>query len=192
MNAAEVYAGSDGDLTRQFYERLQTFGPIGFIAVNLFRASKASARAKVYRGKPGRGQPSYRRLAYDRKSWAMDNLCQALQKHADPLGIGWGWKPDPSVPFGDESSWVLYVDLPTGRLDRSRLDSAINLDRELIVLEEMLQNDRCLPVSQISFHSPTRGKGPGYPGDWDRTHQSAERIVSFCDAILGTERKLAL
>jgi hypothetical protein len=41
-----------------------------------------------------------------------------------------------------------------------------------------------LPNGQCSFHSPTRGKGPCYPGDWDRQHASEERILAFCDAVM--------
>lgn len=40
-----------------------------------------------------------------------------------------------------------------------------------------------LPQGQVSFHSPARGDGPDYPGDWDRQHQSAERILAFCDSV---------
>ena len=46
----QTYQGSDGEATRALYAELQQRGPVGVIAVNLFRAQKNSARAKVYRG----------------------------------------------------------------------------------------------------------------------------------------------
>jgi hypothetical protein len=110
MKAIEVYKGSDGDQTRAFYAMLEQRGPIGKIAVNLFRAVKCSSRANVYRGGI-RGQGSYRSMAYDRKNWAIANLCTILQDHAADWGIGWGWKQDPVQEYHD---WVLYVDLPDG------------------------------------------------------------------------------
>ena len=110
--AVEVYNGSDGDLTRDYYAELEQRGPIGIVCVNLFRAQKCSARAKVYRGGI-RGQGSYRGLAYDRKNWSMQNLCRVLMKEALALGIAWGWKRDPAQQYHD---WVLYVDLPTGQV----------------------------------------------------------------------------
>lgn len=69
MNAADVYAGSDGELTKRYYSELETKGPIGLVAMNLFRAQKCSARAKVYRGGV-RGRGSYKSMAYERKSWS--------------------------------------------------------------------------------------------------------------------------
>lgn len=41
-----------------------------------------------------------------------------------------------------------------------------------------------LPQGQVSFHSLERGNGPDYPGDWDRKHVSASRILEFCDSLL--------
>jgi len=112
-----VYGGSDGDATKRLYERLDAIGPEGAIAVDLFRAHKSSSRAKAYRGGPsaglGRGKGSYRRMAYQRKNWAIDNLCRSLDEHAQLLGIGWGWGEDPAQPV---HCHVLYVDLPTGQV----------------------------------------------------------------------------
>ena len=107
-----TYLGSDGDATKALYARLEQFGPLGTIAVNLFRAQKASERAKVYRGGV-RGKGSFRGMAYDRKQWAMDNLCTALTSHADESGIRWGWGVDSKQEFHRH---VLYVDLPTGQV----------------------------------------------------------------------------
>lgn len=108
-----TYEGSDGDATKALYAQLERdHGAAGIVAVNLFRAQKASARAKVYRGGvPGRG--SYRSMAYDRKQWAMDNLCWVLGEHAAALGIVWGWGVDAKQEFHRD---VLYVDLPTGQV----------------------------------------------------------------------------
>lgn len=101
-----VYEGSDGNATMALYRELEKRGPIGVVAVNVFRACKSSSRAKVYRGGvPGQG--SYRQMAYDRKAWAIDNLARELVEN--PLGMRWGWGHDPaSVGF----EHVLYVDLP--------------------------------------------------------------------------------
>lgn len=101
-----IYQGSNGDATMELYARLAALGPIGKIAVNLFRAQKASERAKVYR----RG---YARVAYDKKQWAIDNLCRALDAHAVALGIEWGWGEDAKQPI---HRFVLYVELPTGQV----------------------------------------------------------------------------
>ena len=108
LDVWRIYEGSDGEQTRALYAELSSLGPIGAVAVNLFRAEKCSTRAKVYRGGiPGKG--SYRRMAYDRKTWSLSNLCAVLGSHALELGIRWGWRRDrKSVNF----EWVLYVDVP--------------------------------------------------------------------------------
>lgn len=107
-----VYNGSDGDATKALFARLEQLGPIGAIALNLFRAHKNSARAKVYRGGI-RGQGSFKGMAYDRKDWAMRNLQNALTDHAAALGIGWGWALDEAQAY---HRWVLYVDMPAGQI----------------------------------------------------------------------------
>lgn len=139
--AKEVFDGSDGRLTVAYYRRLTALGKTGIIAMNLFRASKTSARAKVYRG--GR----FRGASYDVKNYSIDQLCDALEGS----GFRWGWKRDENTP-GYE--WVLYVDIPSG---------------------------------QVSYHSRSRGKGPDYPSDWDKTHESTDRVLTFCDSILQSE-----
>jgi hypothetical protein len=107
MKAVEVLAQNNGEVTKAYYAELQSKGIAGEIAVALFRAQKRSSRAKDYR----RGK--WRRAAYDVKNWSMGELCRLLAQHASAVGIAsWGWKPDPDVPFGDEPSHVLYVDLP--------------------------------------------------------------------------------
>ena len=103
MNALEIYLGSNGKATTALYEHLQSLGPAGIVALNLFRACKCSERAKVYSRR-------YKGDAYGRKQWSVDNLCKELSEHLVELGIIWGWKLDPNPPEG--FPWVLYVDLP--------------------------------------------------------------------------------
>lgn len=170
MTALEIFAASNGEATKALYTRLESIGPMGFIAMNLFRACKASQRAKVYRGGGFRG------MAYEKKNWSQQQLCDALNRNCHPerrLGevegsptiseiardasipqhdMAWGWKKDPAQEF---HNWVLYVELPTG---------------------------------QVSFHAAARGLGPDYPGDWDGLHLSAERITRWCDQLLTTVR----
>ena len=145
--AREVFDQSDGDVTRAYYQELNR-GPVGAIAMNLFRAQKTSTRAKRYRGR------RFKSAAYDVKSYSMSQLSAVLTASAGELGIQWGWKRDPKTVFGEESSWVLYVNIPHG---------------------------------QVSFHSPCRGIGPEYPGSWDGSHKSEERILAYCDAVMGVQ-----
>jgi len=107
-----AYEGSDGDATRALFARLEAIGPAGVVALNLFRASKNSARAKVYRGGM-RGRGSFKGMAYDRKAWAVDNLAKVLGTHGEGLGLRWGWGVDDKQPVHRD---VLYVDLPTGQV----------------------------------------------------------------------------
>ena len=110
MNLPEImaiYTGSDGEATKALYDTLNAVGPAGEVATNVFRTCKNSERAKKYRG------GGYRGMAYERKDWAIGNLCTILNKHGAALGITWGWGRDPrSVGFED----VLYIDLPTGQI----------------------------------------------------------------------------
>jgi hypothetical protein len=110
-----VYQGSDGEATKALYTRLGAFGPAGMVAVNLFRACKASERAKVYRG------GGYRGMAYDKKDWSLGNLCKALAAWTVqpdyPMQLRWGWGIDARLQErGDPHHHVLYVDLPTGQV----------------------------------------------------------------------------
>lgn len=107
QKAIEVFTQQNGEVTKAYYADLSKLGPLGEIAVCLFRAQKRSSRAKDYR----RGR--FRRAAYDVKTWSLEELCKALQQHAEAHGITWGWKADPSVLFDEEPSHVLYVDLPS-------------------------------------------------------------------------------
>ena len=115
FSALAVFQGSDGDLTRRFYAELEKRGPIGLVAVNLFRAQKTSTRAKLYRGGV-RGRGSYKSMAYDTKRWSMENLVKVLTLHGAALGIAFGWKEDTATVFGERASWVLYADLPQGQV----------------------------------------------------------------------------
>lgn len=113
---ASVYAGSNGDATKALYAELQKLGPVGEVAVNVFRAHKTSGRAKDYRGGI-RGQGSYKSMAYDRKNWSMANLCQIMAAHGQELGIAWGWGVDKEqLGRGSPHHHVLYIELPTGQV----------------------------------------------------------------------------
>lgn len=107
----KVYEGSDGDATRALFERLTRFAPRGPIAVHLMRLSKASGRAKAYRGRSGNGQ-SWRAMAYQKKDWAIGELCSLLRDTGEAAGItSWGWARDEKA-VGFEN--VIYVDIPGG------------------------------------------------------------------------------
>jgi hypothetical protein len=103
----QIYFGSDGAETRNLYKRLEAIGPVGLVALNLFRAQKCSSRAKVYHG--GTGNRSYRDLAYDRKQYSIQELCKVLDQHAKDIGIKWGWGVDDKQAF---HKYVLYCDVP--------------------------------------------------------------------------------
>jgi hypothetical protein len=107
VDIAVVYNGSNGDATKALYAKLEKIGPLGVVALNLFRALKASSRAKVYRGR------GYRDAAYDKKAWSMDNLCRVLIADGEGLGIQFGWGFDAKA-IGFEH--VLYCDIPTGQM----------------------------------------------------------------------------
>jgi hypothetical protein len=110
-----IYRGSNGEATRALYAELeQKLGPIGKVAVNLFRACKCSERAKLYRR--GRG---YKTAAYERKDWSIRNLATALHvEHAGQLlHIRNGWGIDAALQAREDPHYhVLYVDLPTGQV----------------------------------------------------------------------------
>jgi len=81
------------------------------VAAELYRAQKASSRAKVYRGKVSDNGPKYRELAYTRKDDAIVALTHAL---AEPgHGLTWGWGVDSAQP---RYPHVLYIDLPMGQV----------------------------------------------------------------------------
>lgn len=105
MDANEVFNQNDGDVTKAYYKDMNAIGPMGELAVALFRAQKRSTAAKRYR----RGK--FRHLAYDVKNWSLSEICRVLIEHT--IDLKWGWKRDPATP-GFE--WVLYVDLPNGQV----------------------------------------------------------------------------
>jgi hypothetical protein len=104
----KTYTGSDGEATKALYADLQQRGPIGLLALNLFRAQKASERAKLYRG--GNGKGSYREQAYQKKEYSLAQLVQVLERNA--FGFNYGWKEDHGVLFDGGHSWVFYLDIP--------------------------------------------------------------------------------
>lgn len=108
IDVVRVYQGSSGDDTRALCARLEALGDLGRVAAFLFRAQKASERAKVYRG------GGYRVAAYERKSWAMRELVAVLEGETLTHGrIRWGWGQDLEQRI---HKWVLYVELPTGQV----------------------------------------------------------------------------
>lgn len=111
MKAIEIYRTSRGEETRRYYAALQERGPLGVVAMNLFRAQKSSSRAKHYRGGI-KGVASFRSLSYSRKNFSLEELAKALLANPE-LAIRFGWKRDPLMP---EANWVLYVDLPQGQV----------------------------------------------------------------------------
>lgn len=104
MYAARIFTQNNGDVTKEYYARMNAEGPLGELAVALFRAQKRSTAAKAYRG------GKYRSAAYDVKSWSLTEVCRIMGVHE--FGLLWGWKYDGSaINF----EWVLYVELPTGQ-----------------------------------------------------------------------------
>jgi hypothetical protein len=111
LDVSQVYYGSNGEDTKKLYTELEKHGIQGLLALNLFRTCKCSVRAKVYRGGV-RGLGSFKDLAYERKQWSMNNLCDILIEHADKLNIKWGWKQDPKQEY---HKWILYIETPQGQ-----------------------------------------------------------------------------
>lgn len=113
MDAYRIYKGSDGAATRRFYAALESRGPIGIVAMNLFRAQKCSKRAKKYGPYAGIAGSSFRDLAYERKAFSLKQLALVLQEHGQALGVAFGWGVDEHQP---RNRWVLYIDLPIGQV----------------------------------------------------------------------------
>lgn len=153
MIAKEIYKGSNGEATKAFYQKLEALGPIGLVAINLFRAQKCSSRAKEYSRR-------YKGDAYDRKNWSMRNLCDILTKHAAELNLVWGWKVDPAQEF---HKWVLYVDLPTGQVSfhsATRMDGPdypgdwdlchLSAERIIVWVQSLLDGTIATPVLPLT------------------------------------------
>ena len=106
-----IYQGSNGEATKMLYRDLEAFGPMGTIALNLFRASKCSERAKMYRVGGG-----FKTAAYDRKDWSIRNLAHELWRPFDH-DLTWGWAVDEALrDRGDPHHHILYIELPTGQV----------------------------------------------------------------------------
>lgn len=155
-----IYDGSDGDATKALYARLEPFGPLGQVAINLFRAHKTSGRAKKYRG------GGYRGMAYDRKQWSIDNLCKVLAEHAETLGIRWGWKVDHSR---EAHRWVIYVEIPTGQISFHTGERGAGPDfpGEWDGVRMMAPSRICKWIEQIFVGAP---HGPEQRNCMDRPH----------------------
>ena len=106
-----VFRGSNGDVTRALYAKLEAAGPLGVVAVNLFRACKTSERAKVYRKGPG-----HKTASYARKDWSIENAARELAAMS-PAPFQWGWNIDRILQGNqDPHHHVVYFDLPTGQV----------------------------------------------------------------------------
>lgn len=114
FNVAAVFYGSNGGATRSLLAKLSKIKPFGRIAVQLFRAQKASRKAKEYRGGIRRSDGEYnsfRDLAYEAKGESMGMLCEELS--SDSCNLKWGWAEDVKQLI---NSYVLYVELPNGQV----------------------------------------------------------------------------
>lgn len=103
MRVWDVYTGNDRTATRRLLSDLDLRGEQGKLAAALFRAQKASARAKEYRG----DSVDY---SYGRKAEQLTVICDLLSSTAN--GLIWGWGQDKSGNLTD----VLYIDLPCGQV----------------------------------------------------------------------------
>jgi len=178
--AEMIFAGSDGDATRALYNELAGCGPLGFVAIQLFRAQKCSARAKVYH----RGH--YSTLAYGRKNWSLEQLTTLLMT-TNAQGDVWGCgHPDPTA----RDPWVLRIvlPLPQGPVTVTTTHAlpypwGWGVDAANERYPWVLYVD--LPHGQVSFHAVTRGLGPDYAGAWDGiVDASTGRILRFVNTVL--------
>ena len=103
VNARLVFVGSSSALTRTFCDGLEKRGLVGHLAATLFRAQKASTRAKKY------GPTKYRGMSYGRKEDMLQRLCKLLAQTDWP----WGWGKDMGMP---QAPHVLYIELPQGQV----------------------------------------------------------------------------
>lgn len=102
LSAWHAFFQSNASRTRKFLGHLSRCGDAGKLAAALFRAQKASTRAKAYRSK-------HKSFAYDRKGELLEDICNLLSKETN--SIPWGWGIDEGGYYHD----VLYVDLPVGQ-----------------------------------------------------------------------------
>jgi|SRR5579864_2532948 len=102
-SARLVFIGSSSALTRKFCDGLEKRGLLGRLAAALFRAQKASTRAKKY------GPTKYRGMAYGRKEEMLQTLCALLAQ----TDWSWGWGKDARMGHAPH---VLYIELPQGQV----------------------------------------------------------------------------
>jgi hypothetical protein len=118
-SAWEIFRQNVGDVTKAYYELLNSKGVDGQLGVALFRAQKRSTAAKQYRGR------RFRSAAYDVKNWSLSEICRILGARVGPYR--WGWKHDPNTPGFEQ---VLYVELPTGQCSFHSADRLAGPDFE--------------------------------------------------------------
>jgi hypothetical protein len=140
-DVSQAYHGSVATRTRRLLKALERSGQLGKLAASLFRAHKASSRAKDYRG-------NYKEYAYTRKGECLAVVCAQLSE--SQLRWGWGKDTDGYLPE------VLYVDLPQGQVSFHSVDrlngpdysgkwdgNYASEDRVLAFCSEMLEG-KCL------------------------------------------------
>jgi len=159
-----AYNASDSTLTRRVLKELESLGQLGRIAAALFRAQKASTRAKQYRGGTAYGR-SYTDLAYARKENSLRSLCDLLSQ--DAAGLTWGWGEDSKQDFARQ---VLYVDLPAGQVSFHSMDrhngpdyacewdgvSGVSQVRILQLCDDLLRNRAAASEPRTRRRTPPR------------------------------------
>jgi hypothetical protein len=169
-----IFNGTNGDATRALYAMLSLRGPLGHVALNLFRSCKASGQAKRY--KRGGGWIT---KAYDKKDWSIGLLVDILKQHA-PNGHGaFGESPVPLLardgPVGNVALIVTHIEWGWGIDEPLRV--AGDPHHHVLYIE--------LPTGQVSFHIGRRDDGPSHSKPWDGArNMSAPRIVAFVAGVL--------
>jgi hypothetical protein len=211
MNVSTIYHGSDGEATKLLYETLATLpngrAMHGLIAMNLLRAQKASARAKVYRGGV-RGQGSYKGMAYAKKNWSLAQLCDALIKAESlpvnaractPENIDY-WRRWSASARRVRELFVSESDMTAANarqlLDTRaepppftstwgwREDAGQEFHKWVLYVE--------LPTGQVSFHSAAPLTAHRYASEWDGAGFSETRIIAYAQAVLDGRRPTLL
>jgi len=144
----------------------------GQLVLALAGAQSASSKAKTY---PRKNRQCGR--LYAKKQAA---LVRAGALAASIDSFVWGWKIDGEDQVSEGECWTCdgdgyclsYDDHQLLECDRCHgTGDYVRVRRALWVVYFEL------PQGQVSFHSPTRGSGPDYPGEWDGTHTSQDRIT---------------
>lgn len=102
LTAVQVFYQHSGDVTKAYYEQLAAHGPMGELAVALFRALK---RSKKTTGIGFRRISRRKTEQYDYAEayeWAVNELIRVLVTNP-PSKLPWGWRDS-----------TLFVELPTG------------------------------------------------------------------------------